>query len=466
VLVLLAVTARARATDPKGTVTTTYDPRHPAYTDPADVRAELDRVIDLCHGCRLCWNLCPSFGTMFDLIDHVHDDDPHALTDAEQGRIVDECYQCKLCYLKCPYIPPHEWQLDFPRLMLRATATKHQEAGASLAARTLARTDLIGKLNAGPAAPVVNRATRVPLVRRVMARTTGIARDRVLPDFAKVRFSRWFRKRPAPAGKGLGGNVALFPTCLVEYQEPAIGRALVQVYDHHDVAVTLPDAMVCCGMPAIDAGDIDRFTAMATTNVAALLPHVDRGATIVVPQPTCGYVLKREYPQYLDTDAARRVAAATRDADEHLWTMQKAGTLKTEFPGETFEQITWHQPCHLQAQQVGPRGRDLLRLTGATVTTTTRCSGIDGTWGLREENVELSKQIAQPLVRDIQQGFERAAADGATHCVAGDCHLANGVIVEQTGAVPLHPVQVLARAYGLHDDGAGAGDGGSAGRTR
>jgi glycerol-3-phosphate dehydrogenase subunit C len=433
-------------------VTTTYDPRDPAYADPADVRAELDRVIDLCHGCRLCWNLCPSFETMFRLIDHVHGDDPHALTDAEQGQIVDECYQCKLCYLKCPYIPPHEWNLDFPRLMLRATATKTQEQGASLAARTLARTDLIGKLNAGPMAPVVNAAARQPLLRKVLSRTTGVARDRVLPDFAKVRFSRWFRKRAVPATKGLNGNVALFPTCLVEYQQPAIGRDLVRVYEHNDVAVTLPEGMVCCGMPAIDAGDIPRFLELAATNVRALEAHVDRGATIVVPQPTCGYVLKKEYPGYLDTDAARKVAAATRDADEHLVALHKAGQLSTEFPGQTWQQITWHQPCHLQAQQTGPRGRDLMRLTGATVTTTTRCSGIDGTWGLREENVEMAKQIAQPLVRDIQKGFDRAEADGATHLVAGDCHLANGVIVEQTGAVPLHPVQVLARAYGLDDD--------------
>lgn len=429
-------------------MTTTYNPRDPAYTDASDARTERDRVFELCHGCRLCWNLCPSFGSLFELIDGAVDGDVAALTEEHHDRIVAECYQCKLCSLKCPYVPPHEWQLDFPRLMLRSLAVQRGEGKVSRSADLLARTDLQGRV-ATAAAPVVNRMARLPIAREVMQRVVGIGKDRVLPNFAKVRFSKWFAKRRSETGPVTGtadatnGRVTVFPTCLVEYQAPEIGRALVQVYERNHVACELPEGQVCCGMPWLDAGDVDRFVTAARHNVELLRPHAEAGKHVVVPQPTCAYVLKQEYPDYLGTEAARTVAAATLDAGEFLMTLHRDGGLDTDFDGTCYETITWHAACHARAQRMGTPARELLALTGAKVEVVERCSAIDGTWGLRAENVELARKIATPLFEAVQ----RSGAD----LVTGDCNLANTAIEEATGRRPLHPLQVLARAYGIEE---------------
>lgn len=423
-------------------MTTTYDPHDRAYLDSADARTERDRVFDLCHGCRLCWNLCPSFETLFDLIDETHGDDPMALTDGEHDRIVGECYQCKLCYLKCPYVPPHEWDLDFPRLMMRSLSIQHTEGKVDRSANVLARTDLQGKV-ASKMAGAVNAANRTPWIRRTMEKTVGIAADRVLPNFAKLRFSRWFgtrRRQPRPPN----GEVTLFPTCIVEYQEPAIGRDVVGVYEHNGIGCNLPEGQVCCGMPWLDAGDVDRFMKHATRNVEVLDDAARRGDPIIVPQPTCAYVLKKEYPDYLKTDAARRVADSVQDVTEHLMGLQQEGTLDTEFDGDVPESVVWHAACHYRAQQMGPRSKQLLELTGASVEMVEKCSAIDGTWGLRAENVELARKVAKPLMRKVEE------SDATV--VAGDCHLANTAIDEATGRAATHPIQLIARAYGIPDE--------------
>jgi Fe-S oxidoreductase len=258
-----------------------------------------------------------------------------------------------------------------------------------------------------------------------------------------VRFSKWFRGRTRAAA-GERDTVALFPTCLVEYQEPAIGRALVGVCERNGVACELPAGQVCCGMPWLDAGDTERFREAAARNVAALLPAVDAGRPVVVPQPTCAYVLKQEYPDFLGTDDARRVAGATYDASEYLMSRHRETPLDQNFGGRTYETILWHAACHYRAQQIGPKSRELMALTGADVTVVDRCSAIDGTWGLRKENLELARRVGRPLM-------ERVAGSDA-QLVAGDCQLANVAIGGETGKRPVHPVQVLAQAYGIDDD--------------
>jgi Fe-S oxidoreductase len=433
-------------------LTTTYDPKHPQYLDQGDVRDEQHRVYDLCHGCRLCWNLCPSFNSLFDIIDESHDGQVDAMTSAEQDRIVDECYQCKLCYVKCPYVPPHEWALDFPRLMLRAVAARHGGGSGDLTDQFLGQTDLIGKVST-VGAPVLNRVTGSPgsLARKVMQRATGIHADRLLPPYARQRFSTWWNKRGKAKVRAEDAReqVALFPTCLVEYQDPSIGRDLVHVYERNGIACDVPEGTVCCGMPWLDGGDVRSFTKQAEQNVAVLADAVRAGNDVVVPQPTCGYVLKRDYPEYVGNDDSRLVAEATYDAAEYLMKVHKDRGLDTDFPGDVPGRVTWHAPCHLRAQRIGYKSRDLMQLTGAHVTVVDECSGIDGTWGYRAEHYELARKVAQPMARAIQK-------DGA-EVVAGDCHLANGSILQETGRTAVHPVQVLARAYGIpEDDGGGS----------
>jgi len=435
-------------------VSTIYDPKHPLYLDEADVREELTRVYDLCHGCRLCFKFCSSFPTLFEMIDAHDDQDAGRLTPSQQDQVIDECFQCKLCYINCPYIPgQHEWSLDFPRLMLRADAMRHANGQVTVREKVttsvMGRTDLLGKVSTATAT-VTNKAMGAEpgsLIRKVIEKTAGVSSLRVLPPFARMRFTTWFKRRSALRVGKRQGKVAIFPTCLVEYQQPQIGHDLVKVYERNGVECTLADTTACCGAPFLHSGDLKHFTKVARDNVKALADTVRRGNDIVVPQPTCSYVLKKDYVDYVGGADAELVAQHTYDAAEYLMKVHKAEgtTLDTEFGGFVPQTVTYHTPCHLKAQNIGLKSRDLIKLTGAKVKLVQQCSGIDGMWGLRAENAELSIPIAGKLAEEIRR------ADGDV--VAGDCHLANTAITEQTGEVPMHPLQLVARAYGIPEEG-------------
>ena len=430
-------------------MTTTYDPFHPKYLDEADIRGELTRVYDLCHGCRLCFKFCTSFPTLFEMIDRHEDQEAGRLTPAQQDQVIDECFQCKLCYVSCPYVPgQHEWALDFPRLMLRAGAMRHQNGHTPLrdkiTTQMMGRTDLLGKVGSATA-PLINKAMGAKpgsLIRKVIEKTAGVSSVRLLSPFAKQRFSTWFKGRPKVRIGKRQGRVALFPTCLVEYQEPGIGHDVVKVYERNGIEISLAD-VGCCGAPWLHSGDIEQFTKLAHKNIKALAGEVRKGNDIVVPQPTCGYILKKDYVDYVGGDNARLVADSTYDVAEYLMKVHRADgtTLDTDFPGHIPESITYHTPCHLRAQNIGLKSRDLMKLTGAKIKLVQQCSGIDGMWGLRAENAAISVPIAKML------GEEITRANGEV--VAGDCHLANTAILEQTGAIAQHPIQVVARAYGI-----------------
>jgi Fe-S oxidoreductase len=434
-------------------MTTIYDPKHALYTDEADVRAEMTRVFDLCHGCRLCFKFCTSFPTLFEMIDRHDDQDAGRLTPAQQDQVVSECFQCKLCYVNCPYIPElHEWALDFPRLMLRVDAMRHKNQQVSMRARAtdavMGHTDLMGKA-ATMAAPLANSmvgAKPGSLVRKVIEKTTGVSSVRLLPPYARQRFSTWFKARPKVRMQKRQGRVAVFPTCLVEYQQPQIGHDLVKVYERNGVECSLAEGAGCCGAPWLHSGDVEQFTKTAEKNVKALAAAVRKGQDIVVPQPTCGYVLKKDYIDYVGGADAKLVAEHTYDAAEYLIKLHKSddANLDLEFPGLVPDTVAYHTPCHLKAQNIGLKSRDLIKLTGAKVKLVQQCSGIDGMWGLRAENTDISVPIAGKLADEIR----RANGD----VVAGDCHLANTAITEQTGDVPLHPLQLVARAYGIPEE--------------
>ena len=430
-------------------MTTIYDPHHPQYLDEADTREELTRVYDLCHGCRLCFKFCPSFPTLFGYIDQFEDQDAGRMTPVQQDHVTDECFQCKLCYVNCPYTPgQHEWALDFPRLMLRASAMRNANGQVPLRSKIttalLGRTDALGKVatSTGSLANKVMGAKQGSVIRKVVEATVGVSSVRLLPTFARQRFSTWFSRRPKVRIEKRQSKVTVFPTCLVEYQEPAIGHALVKVYEHNGIECSLSEAG-CCGAPFLHSGDMEQFTKVAVRNVRTLAQEIRNGTDIVVPQPTCSYILKKDYLDYVGGPDAQLVAEHTYDTAEYLMKIHKAeGTkLDTNFVGEIPASITYHTPCHLRAQNIGLKSRDLMKLTGSTIKLVQQCSGIDGMWGLRAENAELSIPIAEKLGKMI------VVAD--SEVVAGDCHLANTAITEQTGETPLHPLQVMAMAYGI-----------------
>ncbi|RMH77781.1 MAG: hypothetical protein D6683_08350, partial [Actinomyces sp.] len=286
----------------------------------------------------------------------------------------------------------------------------------------------------------------------LLERTVGIAAQRVLPPYTRQRFSTWFRRRRPALGRERQGGATVFPTCLVEYQDAGVGHDLVKVYERNGIECSLPDGLVCCGAPHLHRGDVDQFRRNAERNLGilagALREAEARGdeAVVVVPEPTCSYVLKFDYPDYVGGPDAEYVAERTRDAAEHLVEFRKRDdtSFDEDFTGEVPEAITYHAPCHLRAQNIGLKSRDLLKLTGARVSVVAECSGIDGTWGLRAENLESARKVAAKMAAAI----DKAGND----TVAGDCSLANGAIVLETGRVPRHPLQILARAYGIPEE--------------
>src|SRR5262245_45072756 len=324
--------------------------------------------------------------------------------------------------------------------MLRARSAEARQRGVTLQDRFLGNTHLVAALGR-KTAPVSNWASGLKIQRRLIEATVGIHRDRMLPAFARETFSHWFARRRPPTVPGRR-RVALFATCSVEFNEPATGKATVAVLEKNGVDVSLPRQR-CCGMPYLDGGAVAEAKRLIAHNTRALADAIREGREIVVPGPTCSYMLKREYPWLDGSEDANLVAAHTQDLFEYLAGMHRVGELDTHFahgPGK----IAYQLPCHLRAQNLGTKSADVLRLTGAAVETIERCSAADGTWGMKKEYFELSMKLAGPLFKAVR--------DAAPDRVATDCPLAGLQIKQGTGMTAQHPVQILADAYGLVTD--------------
>ena len=412
-----------------------------SFWDASQLDTELKRVADICNGCRRCYNLCPSFNDLFERLDQeAIDGDAEKLAGKDFKSITDLCYQCKLCFNHCPYTPPHRWEIDFPRLMLRSKAVETKATGQSRQDRLLGQVDRLGRLGT-LFAPVVNWLNRNRLNRWLLEKFLGIHRDRVLPNYATQTFRAWFDQRKAGTPPANGSSkVALFHTCTVNYQEPAIGQAAVRVLEKNGIHVGVPEQR-CCGMPFLDGGDIESTKNNARANIESLSRFVQQGYDIVVPGPTCSYMLKREYPAMIAGEAAQKVAEKTLDICEYLMRLHSEGKLSTSFT-KAMGQIAYQIPCHLRAQNIGFKSRDLMELIpGTSVQLIEKCAAIDGTWGLKRQYFDLSLKVAEPLLREIR--------GGNPDLTVSDCPLAGLQIEQALKRKSVHPIQVLERAYGL-----------------
>jgi Fe-S oxidoreductase len=408
----------------------------PAYLDAEKIERELRRVGEICHQCRRCLPLCPAFPRLFDLVDATPEEIAGVTTSGFE-EVNELCFHCKLCYNHCPYTPPHEWDVDFPALMRRHQVMRARRDGVPLARKLTTQTDLLGRV-ASLVPPLMNFANRNRASRVLMEKTLGIHRDWVQPSYSANTVTRWFARR-APREAGENGHALLFTTCTVNYSDADTGRAAIETLEHSDVRVDVCYER-CCGMPHTDTGDMDTAIENAERNVADLLPYVERGATVVVPGPSCSLMIKQEYPTLLRSEAARRVAESTQDLMEYFYHLARAKKMKRDF-SKPLGTVAYHAPCHLRHQNIGFRARDLLRLAGAEVTLVDACSGVDGTWGMQARFHEASLGVAEPMLRRIEQ----AQPDH----IATDCALAALRIEEGLGRKAVHPVVLLRHAYGI-----------------
>lgn len=425
-------------------------PHDPRRTDEKSVRDELTRVFDVCGGCRRCVELCGSFPTLFGLLDEFDEPDAGRLTPAQQDRIVDACFHCGQCVVDCPYSPERRAAgVDVPRSMLRAEAMRRTAGQHSIrrrqGARLLGRVDLIGRAATGSAV-VRGMIGAAPgtVRRRVLAALTGLSPARALPPFAHQRFSVWFAKhgcaRPVERPRG---RVAVFPTCVVEYQATGIGKALVAVLARNGVECSVA-AAGCCGAPSLHEGDIDRFSQIATGNVDGLAAIARAGDEIIVLQPTCQDVLRQEYGRHVGGPDAALVGDHIVDAAEYLVRLHErdGAAFDTDFGGHVPERIAYHAPRTSRVDGGQLPGRELLELTGAEVSVVAG-PGVGGVWSLRADNE-----------RDVSCAVDRLAElvdlVGADE-LAGDCALDSAAIADRTGRPVSHPIEVIARAYGIAD---------------
>jgi Fe-S oxidoreductase len=435
--------------------------RHPlawqsdAFYNEEALFKELERVFDICHGCRRCVSLCNSFPTLFDLVDDSDTMEVDGVAKEDYWKVVDECYLCDLCFLtKCPYVPPHEWNLDFPHLMLQAKAVKFKKGQTRSRDKILTSTDKVGSLAGIPiVSSVVNAANKNKAARKLLDKTLGVHPEATLPEY----HSKTLRKRlgridnskiqAEPAGDTTG-KVALFATCYGNRNEPHVGEDLVAVLQHNDIQVQLVEKEQCCGMPKLELGDLEAVAKAKQANIPVLAKLVDEGWDIMAPIPSCVLMFKQELPLMFPDDAdVMKVKNAIYDPFEYLMLRHNHEKLKTDFK-KSLGKVLYHAACHQRVQNIGSKTSQLLKLVPDTeVDIVERCSGHDGTYAVKSEFHKTSMKICRPIVNKAKQ----ANADYyGSDCPMAGHQIENGLQQADSAAKPTtHPLSMLRMAYGI-----------------
>ena len=428
------------------------DWNNPDFFNEDLLMQELERVYDICHGCRRCFNLCNAFPTLFDAVD----DSPTMEVDGVEKRVfwkvVDHCYLCDMCYMtKCPYVPPHEWNVDFPHLMLRAKAVKHHQGKTGTRDKILSATDIVGKIAGVPVvSTIVNAVNQNKVGRKVVEELLEVHPDAHLPKYhskslrSRLGVTRNQDATAAPAAGPTKGKVALFATCYANHNEPELGEDLVAIFEHNDLPVRLLATERCCGMPKLELGDLNAVQKAKEVNIPQMIAVIDEGWDIVAPVPSCVLMFKQELPlMFPDDEDVLRVRDHIYDPFEYLMLRHKHDALKTDFKN-SLGKISYHVACHLRVQNIGLKTRDLLQLIPDTeVDPIERCSGHDGTYAVKKEFHEVSMKICKPVVNRVK----KAQADHySSDCPMAGHQIANGM---EGASAPEHPLKLLRLAYGI-----------------
>jgi Fe-S oxidoreductase len=420
------------------------------FYDKQDLHKELERVYDICHGCRRCVSLCNSFPTLFNLVDESDTMEVDGVAVADYQKVVDQCYLCDLCYLtKCPYVPPHEWNLDFPHLMLRAKIVNFEDGNSKFRDRLITSTDMIGKMATLPVLnTLVNAAKDNKTVRSALEKTLEIHQEAWLPEYTRPTLHTSLAAAAKPDTTGHvaeeNGKVLLFTTCYCNFNEPDIGDSLYKVLRHNKVTVSLMAREHCCGMPKLELGDLKSVEMLMLRNIPELYKKALEGWSILAAVPSCVLMFKQELPLlYPDDERVQVVAKAFYDPFEYLVKLHKAGKLDTNFKN-SLGSVSYHVACHQRVQNIGPKTRQILELVpGTTVKNIERCSGHDGTYAVKKESRAFANKIVAPVVKQIkQQNPDHFGSD----CPVAGRHIEANLA---TGQTHVHPLQLLCKAYGI-----------------
>ena len=430
------------------------DWKNPDFYDETRLTQEMERVFDICHGCRRCVNLCTAFPRLFDLIDDGTTGELDGVDKSRYWEVVDRCYLCDMCFMtKCPYVPPHEWNIDFPHLMLRAKAVNFSNKGAGFRDKLLSNTDLMGKLATLPGvAKAVNTVNKNPLARKWMDTGLGIHADRKLPEYTDKKFRQTAQPNATFAvknGARTPGKVAMYATCYINFNEPGIGHDLLNILEHNEIPTCVVEKEACCGMPKLELGDLAAVEKLKNQNIPYLYQLAQEGYAILTAVPSCTLMYKQELPLlFPDDETVLAVAAAMFDPFEYLSLRNQDNLLKTDFK-KPLGNVAYHIPCHQRVQNIGKKTRDVLQLVpGTTLNTVERCSGHDGTWGVKSEHFDESMKIGRPV-------FKQMASSNPDY-ISSDCaiaarHIEQGISTNNSDskAKKLHPLTLLWMAYGI-----------------
>jgi glycerol-3-phosphate dehydrogenase subunit C len=433
------------------------DWKGPDYYDEEKTFHEMERIFDICHGCRRCVSLCGSFPTLFDLVDNSKTLEVDGVDKKDYWKVVDQCYLCDLCYLtKCPYVPPHEFNLDFPHTMLRAKAIKFKKGDVGFGEKLLASTDVHGQIAGIPiVVQTVNAVNKTAAARSVMESALGVDKNAWLPALATRKFRSRTPKAKATVikdGAKTPGKVAIYATCYINYNEPGIGHDLLKILDHNDVPYVIVEKEKCCGMPKLELGDLDSVDSHKDANIPVLAKYAKDGYAILAAVPSCALMFKQEIPLMYPADGdVQLVKEAMWDPFEYLMQRKRDGLLKVDFP-VALGKISYQIPCHGRVQNIGKKTEEMLKMVpGTSVHTHERCSGHAGTFGVKKATHEQAMKIGKPLFKAMANHRDGGLPDViSSDCPLGGHHIAQGFEVNQLGAVPQkHPLTLIREAYGL-----------------
>jgi len=424
---------------------------HPDFLDPKKLDDEMRRVFDICHGCRRCFNLCDSFPKLFDIIDESENEDVNSLDSEQFKPVVDACTLCDMCFMtKCPYVPPHEFNLDFPHLMLRYRAAQKKQNELPKTPYQLAQIDRNGKIGV-LFSKILNWITDVKNIffRKILELVANIDKRVKLPKYNSETFENYFKNnvKKISLEKKVERKVVIYSTCFVNFNKKNTGVAALKVLKKNGVEVehAYPG---CCGMPFLEQADLLKVVEQAKKISKDLLKWIDRGYEVITLTASCGLMLKFEWPLLLSEDKnIKRLSKHVFDIDEYIVDIAEKEGLA---PGleEIDGGVTVHNACHARAQNMGIKARDMLKnIPNIKLDVVERCAGHGGTFGVMKTTHDLAIKVGKPTARLIDNKKNKY--------MASDCPLAGKHLSQLSKDVEikhdeaLHPIEIMAKAYKL-----------------